>query len=191
VGISGKRTRDVAKYFISFVMLDPSELIFCVDEKNNPIEPQLKTYAHDQGIWHRNSHVWVHNGEGKILCHQRSATVPTYPYMWEPFFGGHNAPLATPLETAVTELHEEIGLTVSSEALKFIQLYKYFHGHEFISIYSYRLIDNRERFKIEEEEVLVLKWYDINTLRTVYSLKDPAWTHLGYEISILESVVIL
>jgi 8-oxo-dGTP pyrophosphatase MutT (NUDIX family) len=169
-------------------MINPDELIFCVDENNNPIKPQLKTYAHEKGIWHRNSHIWVHDGQGKILCHQRSAVVPTNPLRWEPFFGGHNAPNATPLETAITELHEETGLEVSSEALTFIQLYKYFHGHEFISIYSYVFMRKIADLNIEVEEALSLQWYDIDTLSEVYSSKNPAWSHLGYEARILEVI---
>jgi 8-oxo-dGTP pyrophosphatase MutT (NUDIX family) len=169
-------------------MINPTEYIFCVDENNNPIEPELKTYAHENGIWHRNSHIWVHDGQGKILCHQRSALVSVNPLRWEPFFGGHNAPSATPLETAVTELHEETGLAVSSEELKFIQLYEYFHGREFISVYLYEFLGRMEELIVEEEEVLSLKWYDIDSLRKVYSSKDPAWSHLGYEEIALDSI---
>ena len=169
-------------------MINPGELIFCVDENNNPIEPELKTYAHENGIWHRNSHIWVHDGKGKILCHQRSALVSVNPLRWEPFFGGHNAPSVTPLETAVTELHEETGLAVISEALKFLQLYKYFHGHEFISIYSNEFMGKIEDLNIEVEEVLTLQWYAIDTLRKIFSSKDPAWSHLGYEEIALDSI---
>ncbi len=169
-------------------MINPGELIFCVDKYNNQIEPQLKTYAHEKGIWHRTSHIWVNDGQEKILCHQRSAIVPTNPLRWEPFFGGHNAPSVTPLETAIKELHEETGLAVSSEALRFIQLYKYFHGHEFISIYSYEFKGKIDDLNIEEEEVLSLQWYDIDMLRKVFSAKDPAWSHLGYELSALERI---
>lgn len=169
-------------------MINPGELIFCVDENNNPIETQLKTYAHEKGIWHRNSHIWMHNGKGEILCHQRSALVPTNPLRWEPFFGGHNAPSATALETAITELSEETGLKVSGESLDFTQLYKYLHGHEFISVYNYKFMGRIEDLSVEEEEVLSLKWYDIDSLRKVYSSKDPAWSHLGYEEAILETI---
>lgn len=172
-------------------MINPDELIFCVDQDNNPIEPQLKTYAHEHGIWHRNSHIWVHDGQGKILCHQRSALVPTNALRWEPFFGGHNAPHATPLDTAVTELREEIGLEVSGANLNFMQLEKYLHGHEFISVYGYKFLGKLEDLRIEKEEVLSVKWYDAETLRKVYASEDPAWSHLGYEMSLLAAIELL
>lgn len=169
-------------------MINPDELIFCVDADNIAIEPQLKTYAHEKGTWHRNSHVWIHNGHAQILCHQRSTLVPTNKLKWEPFFGGHNAPHATELETAVTELFEETGLAVSQHDLNFVKLYKYLSGHEFISVYLLEFGGDLSDLAVEKEEVISLQWQSVAALREVYASKNSAWSYLEYEETILDLI---
>ncbi len=171
-------------------MIDPGELIFCVDENNNPIQPELKTTAHEKGIWHRNSHIWIHDGRAQILCHQRSALVPTNKLKWVPFFGGHNAPSKTEIETAVTELSEETGLVVSDSHLQFVKLYKYLSGREFISVYTLEFAGDTSDLSVEKDEVIALEWQSISTLQKAYSSQDPAWSHLGYEESILDRITL-
>lgn len=145
----------------------------------------LKTQAHAEGVWHRNSHIWVLNSKNELLCHRRSAKVPTNPLNWEPFFGGHNAPGETEVQTAITELHEETGLEVDLALLTFKLQYRYEKGREFISVYTYPWEGVLEDLHVEKEEVIDLKWVSITELQGIITSSDPSWTRIGYEEKLL------
>ncbi len=69
-------------------MINKEELIFAVDENNNPIEPISRENAHKNGIWHRISDIWIINKKKQVLVQKRSALKDTNPGKWEAFVGG-------------------------------------------------------------------------------------------------------
>lgn len=73
-------------------MLDNQELVFTVNENNQPLKPELRSIAHKNGLWHRTTGIWVINNKKQILCQKRSLKKDILPGYWEAFFGGHLAP---------------------------------------------------------------------------------------------------
>jgi len=102
-------------------MINPGELIFCVDYKNVPINPFPRNIAHRDHVWHRASDIWVVDPSRKnVLCHRRSANKDTHPSLFDSTFGGHLLADETPDKNAERELAEEIGVRVDHSCLNFV-----------------------------------------------------------------------
>jgi isopentenyl-diphosphate Delta-isomerase len=50
----------------------PDELFDIVDEQDHVIGQEMRSVAHQQGLWHRGVHVLIFTKEGKLLVQQRS-----------------------------------------------------------------------------------------------------------------------
>jgi isopentenyldiphosphate isomerase len=172
-------------------MINTKELLFSVDENNNPIEPQPRDISHAAGIWHRTSHVWVINNQGNILCQQRSLLKDSNPGLWEPFFGGHLAPKQSYQEAALNELEEELGIRKTASNITFYKTYKYVPGTEFQGIFTTTWDGDITTLQLEEDEVEQVAWHSPDDIRrlVVDSHEEP-WTRLGYESELLDRLAI-
>ena len=97
------------------------EFLIIVDEKNNPVGMKLRSAVHNDGDWHRVSHVWIFNSHGEILIHKRSAETDLYPNKYDTLVGGHVIYGENYVGTAIKEVKEEIGLVVQPEELIHIE----------------------------------------------------------------------
>jgi isopentenyl-diphosphate delta-isomerase len=162
-------------------MINKDELLFVVDENNNPVEPRPRHEVHAKGFWHRNSHVWIANSKKEILCQKRSMKKDKKPGFWEAFFGGHLHPGMDYLEGADKEAKEELNIDFDKKDLIPFQVFKSEEGREFISIYLLKWDGDASKIKFEEDEIDELKWVGFEKLKKILILKkDPHWTDLGY-----------
>lgn len=161
-------------------MLNKDELLFVVDEENNPIEPRTREEVHRYGIWHRTSHVWIINKENQVLCQQRSFKKLEAPGRWDQFFGGHVSSESDNLKTAVAELKEELGITTGPTDLKFLFTYKRDEGKEFQYVYKLNWNNNFD-IKLESDEVEQVQWFDLDELKRQTKLNPEDWCIMGYE----------
>lgn len=91
------------------------------DELDRPTgQVSLKRTAHEQGLWHRSAHVWIYDGRRRILMQKRSADKDTFPGLWDISVAGHISAGETPVEGALREIREEIGLTVRENELEYL-----------------------------------------------------------------------
>ncbi len=169
-------------------MINSDELLFCVDENNNPIDPKPRSLVHTTGIWHRTSHIWVINNVGKILCHRRSLLKDNAPGQWSCFFGGHIPYRQTYLESAVSELFEEINLKINKNDLEEIFIYKLESGKEFNGVFILRWNGNISDLKPESEEIDKIEWFSPNEIIDQYSRNVLDWYLPEYENKIFELV---
>ncbi len=170
-------------------MINPSELLFTVDDQNNPIEPCPRNEVHEKGYWHRNAHVWLVNDSQEILSHKRSMLKDSNPGKWESFFGGHFGPGVEYRDAAIKELGEELGLQVDDKNLLFYSIYKSESMKEFQGIFVYSWNGVLSDLAIERDEIDEVKmfaWQDLYDKLIVY--KDPGWSRMGYEKGILEFI---
>ncbi len=145
------------------------ELYDVVDENNNLLGfSKTKTEVHKEGYWHRAVHVWVINQNGEILVQKRTAIKTFSPNLWDMSMGGHISAGEEPIESAVRELKEELGLDVSQKSLDYIYLDKHevilHNGIErlFHYVYIVRTALPVENFKIQEEEVAEIKYISLS-----------------------------
>lgn len=169
-------------------MINKDELIFVVDENNNPVEPEKRSLAHKNGLWHRTSGVWIINKKKQILCQKRSRKKDVKPGMWEAFFGGHLAPNEDYKDNAANEVEEELGIKIEKENLlpyKILKSDKPTHK-EFQYIFAFILEEESKDFNFEKDEIDELMWKDIEEIREILLVKnDPRWVHKPWDKEVL------
>lgn len=167
-------------------MINPDEMLFVVDEDNNPVEPLPRSVVHAKGLWHRTSHIWVRNSHKLILCQRRSIMKDSSPGMWEGFFGGHVAAGGDYLDSAKMELEEELGIKADKAGFKNFGIFKSERGIEFQGIYGLLWDGNIKDLKLEEEEVEEVAWFEISDLREIFRREDDDWATLGSELEVIK-----
>jgi isopentenyldiphosphate isomerase len=172
-------------------MLNEKEMLFVVDEENRPVEPRSRKEVHERGYWHRNSHIWVKNSRGQILCQQRSFKKDMYPGLWEPFFGGHLLTGEDYAFNAVKECNEELGFNLKKEDLKFFKVFKVDHQKEFVAVYALCWDGDVKKINFEKDEIVQIKWFDLGELRRILCVEENStWSTIGYKkISYNEEVL--
>lgn len=79
---------------------------------------KARSEVHRDGDWHRSIHVWfASTTTGELLLQQRSALKDTHPNLWDVSCAGHLTAGDASVDTAVREVEEELGLTVSDAAI--------------------------------------------------------------------------
>jgi isopentenyldiphosphate isomerase len=90
------------------------EFFDVVDLYGNPTgETVERTYAHTHAIRHRTAHIWIVRrafGGVQILLQKRSADKDSFPGKYDTSSAGHIAAGHEPLESAIRELSEELGI---------------------------------------------------------------------------------
>lgn len=80
--------------------------------------------VHKLGLWHKIIVIAIIDKDNQILMQQRSFTKDTNPGQWDISAAGHVSAGQTPLEAAVREINEEVGIRVEDKDLNYILTYK-------------------------------------------------------------------
>ena len=90
------------------------EYLDIVDENGCPTgEVISRDIAHRDGVLHRTAHVWVIReleGKTQILLQKRSMEKESFPSLYDTSSAGHIPAGAEPVESALRELGEELGI---------------------------------------------------------------------------------
>ena len=131
----------------------------------------LKSEAHRMCWGHPTVHIWFYTGSGRVLLQRRAPDKETFPGLWDVSVAGHIGAGESPLEGAVREIREEIGLEVSPLDLEPIGIFREVHKHpggivdcEFHHAFLCRLEKPASRLVPQEGEVSELKLYPLITL---------------------------
>lgn len=152
------------------------EILDVVDEKGNPTGETIdRVRAHQLGIRHRTSHVWIlrrKNNTIQILLQKRSDDKDSFPGFYDISSAGHIPSGVDFYSSAIRELKEELGIHVSVEELvdcgnRHFCFENVFHGHVFkdnqvskIFILWKDLEENE--FHFLDHEVSKVKWFDLD-----------------------------
>ncbi len=169
-------------------MINAEELLFVVDEDNNPLSPLPRAQVHAAGHWHRTSHIWIANKKLEILCQRRSQLKDTNPGYWEPFFGGHMGPEETYELNAITELQEELGISISTEGLIPYLVYKRTKAKEFQGIFYIIWNGKISELTLEKDEVDEVKFIPTSYIKMHIQNKTHLWSFQGYELDLLRKL---
>lgn len=169
-------------------MINGDELLFVVDENNNPLQTKSRNETHAKHLWHRCSHIWVISSKKQVLCQKRTLLKDVNPGKWEAHFGGHVKYGEDYIDNAVIESREEIGLDRTKNDMIFFQIYKYIHDREFQGIFYTYWNGSTNKLKLEKEEVEEVKWVNIIELQKIFKEKNESWVHHGYEEELLKSI---
>jgi isopentenyldiphosphate isomerase len=152
------------------------EIFDIVDEYGNPTgETVERNEAHAKGIRHRTAHIWIAreiNGRWQVLLQKRSLTKDSFPGRYDTSSAGHIQKGDEPLESAIRELGEELGIVAAPEQLEFagtfqIQYEKEFHNkifkdNEIAFVYVYLAKVDIDKISVQEEELECVEWFDLD-----------------------------
>ncbi len=152
------------------------ELLDICDEKGIPTgETVDRDIAHREGILHRTAHVWVvrKRDEGyDVLLQKRSMEKESFPGLYDTSSAGHIPAGAEPLQSALRELKEELGIDAEGAQLSFAGIFrtqyeKEFHGktfrdNEVTSVYVYQEPVDTDKLTLQKSEVDEVRWFDLD-----------------------------
>ena len=146
-----------------------------VDDNGLPTgETVSRDIAHRDGIQHRTAHVWIvrrKNSGYDILLQKRSRNKDSFPGLYDTSSAGHIPAGDEPLESAIRELYEELGIEAEPEQLHYAGLFhgqyeKEFHGsifrdNEIARVFVYSEPVDIEDLTLQKSEVEEVRWFDL------------------------------
>ena len=170
------------------------EYLDVCDEQGNPTgEIVARDVAHREGIRHRTAHVWVVRrvaGRWQVLLQKRSENKDSFPGKYDTSSAGHIPAGDAPLDSALRELAEELGIRATREQLHYagtfdIRYDKAFHGHmfrddELAHVYVYMDPVDIDALTLQADEVSRVDWFDLENTwaelperRDIYCVPTP------------------
>ena len=159
------------------------ELIDIFDENNNYLGYSLeRSKVHKENLWHHHVSAWIMNYNGEILLQQRALDKKKNPGKWAKT-GGHVDAGETPEESIKREVYEEIGLKVSDDEIKNIELFKSINPNEHYYSYGYIFFTDykEDDFVLQKEEVNMVKYYAIEELEKKKKKDDKNYTFCNWD----------
>ena len=136
------------------------EQIEIVDEHNNPTGIiDSKNCAHHEGLWHRAVHVWIYTSDGRMLLQLRAPQKLLFPNTWDMAAAGHVDAGEPPLQAAIRETQEELGISLTIHDLEFIKIRKIqmklgdILNNEFCYVYICKFDGDISDLTLQTEEV--------------------------------------
>lgn len=159
------------------------ELIDIVDSDGNYTGQVVsRSKAHDLDLIHWEVVVFIINDKGEMLLEKRSAKKRFNPNKWAPCAGGVMA--GESLEEAVLrEIEEELGLKCLVD-----DLYIFEENLNLTRFYYVICNLSEKEFKIQEEEVSCVKWFDINDVIKMIKDRDDTITLKENRLYLLEEL---
>ena len=124
-------------------------------------EKHLRGTAVPEGLFHKVVHIWIQNSAGELLMQKRSDKVDNCPGVWATTGGSVQAG-EEPITTAVRELAEELGLTVSAEELRYCLMVR--RKDAFCYVYVLKKDIQVEELILQECEVAAAEWMSLEKI---------------------------
>lgn len=171
------------------------EMLDVVDKQGNPTGEIIdRETAHERGILHRTSHVWLlrkRPSGTEVLLQKRSSNKDSYPGCYDISSAGHIPAGCSYTESALRELSEELGITGISESdlifcgQRYIEMDNIFHGKEFhdrqvSNIYCLWIDAAPEALMLQESEVESVLWMNLDECKAAVASADSGFKHCIY-----------
>jgi isopentenyl-diphosphate Delta-isomerase len=147
------------------------EYLIETDAADNVIGPVPRKICHNRTRrpWHRSTHAYLFDKEGRLLLTQRSASKDTAPLCWTISAGGHVTWGSDYERTVINEAQEELGLTITDLELSEIIHIDYdteSSEREHLAIFM-GIVSGTPR--INREEVEQIKAFDLKDIITRFT----------------------
>lgn len=139
-----------------------SELIWEVDENDQPIGPIERAKSREVGARYRMARISVEDKDGNILLQKRNPDKKSYPNCWDTSVGGNVSYRESYEQAARREALEEIGLTVDN-----LEEIAHFYGevvdpsgkkmNRFTKLFR-TIVSPDTKFEMQEDEVSEIRW---------------------------------
>jgi len=150
--------------------------------------------AHREGYLHKTVHVWIVNFENRVIIQQRSLNKKNQPGKWDISCAGHISFGETPLEAAVKEVKEELGLEIIESLFTYISTFEkhYIKGnindHEIYDTFLVRMSVDLDQIKYDREEVNAVSLMDKN-LFFDFAEKNEDYLYNKDEYSLIRKIL--
>ena len=135
--------------------------------------------VHRDGDWHRTAHIWVMNFADELLLQRRSPKKDSFPNMLDVSAAGHISAGETPIEGALRELKEELGISANPTDLNLLGTVKMqsvqpnYFNNEFVDIYLYHTSLSADQMTPQPDEVAEIFFVPLAELKHMVQEKDP------------------
>jgi 8-oxo-dGTP diphosphatase len=136
----------------------------------------------NEGDFHLVVEIWIINNSKKMLLTKRHPDKP-WPNLWE-CTGGSVISCENSKIGALREVEEEIGIELEPESGRII--YSYLKEDSFHDVWLYRKDIELQDTKLQEREVIDIKWVDKAQLREMFQ-KSVMVPPLNYILDLIES----
>ncbi len=171
-----------------------------IDESGAPTGQTVsREQAHAEGIPHRTAHIWIlrkKDGRPQALLQKRSMEKDSFPGCLDTSSAGHIAAGDAPLESALRELKEELGITAAPEELEFIGtarilFERVFHGklfrdNELAFLHVLKRPVSEAEITVQKEELDGVEWHDLEEIRRAVETGDPAFCVPASGLAVIE-----
>lgn len=138
------------------------ERVATVDKDDNVLGYKWRDELNDEDCW-RIVSILLKNNKGQVLLQQRSFNKRNSPGKWDVSAAGTVTKDGDYLETALRELEEELGIT-GIELQPTQKVYGKWPDIGWRQCQCYTGLYNDNVIKIQEEEVIQVKWMDLQQL---------------------------
>jgi isopentenyldiphosphate isomerase len=146
------------------------ELIDILNDNLTVVKTCLKSEAHKNGWFHASVHIWFYTSKGEVLIQKRAKNKNTFPDLWDVSVAGHITSGEDVIVSAIREIKEEIGVSVTSIELTKIGVFKEkfkhregFTDNEIHYIYLCQLITDFRTLRIQKEELSEIQLITMDT----------------------------
>lgn len=92
-----------------------------INENDEVIGLETRAKVHQDGLLHREIHIWFLTPKGEIIFQHRAKDKDTYPDKLDATVGGHVDPAMSYEDTAIKECKEETGIDIDLNKLVFLR----------------------------------------------------------------------
>lgn len=130
------------------------EMVDKFDNKREMLNKTTERKDKIKGEYRQSAHIWIIDDKGKFLMQKRSKEKERYVGKWSQT-GGAVDEGETPLQGALRECKEEIGLDIDKDEIELIFSFK--RKYDFVDVWLVRKNIDIENLKLQEEEVEEVK----------------------------------
>jgi len=138
----------------------------------------LRSLARKNGLMYSVIHLWIYNSKGGVLLQHRCKEKKLYPDMWDVSIAGSVIAKESPIDAAIREAKEEIGLVIFKDELNevftFTENFDYGKDKmcELAHVFLFKYNAPIESFKLQKEEVDEVRFFSQKEIKDIFK-KHP------------------
>ncbi|MFA6145808.1 MAG: NUDIX domain-containing protein [Patescibacteria group bacterium] len=152
-----------------------NNILNIVDENGNVIGEETREKIHEQGLLHKEIHVWFYTPKKEIIFQHRDKNKDTFPNLLDATVGGHVEKGEDYINTAIKETKEETGIDLILENLRLVKIRRSCSkdsvtgkiNNVLRAIYFYEFTGDLKDLKIENKEAIGFETWLLNKLESL------------------------
>ena len=143
--------------------------VYTRDGKYLGVRTRAECHTENPGFYHKPAWSWVYNSKGEILVQKRAMCKKRYAGFWDMACAGHVDAGESPMDGAIREAKEEIGLDVSKNDIKFMgELIQDEDYWEIGQIFFIKTDKEINEFVLQKDEVEEVKWLKYDAFKKLF-----------------------